>query len=121
MVIPDIQLWNGAIGTLEWLLSIPIDVIVEVVVITSGTHVLAKGEMLSLPGITNVRPFLQGTIHSNTIIVDLIAPANHDMERLGAVHAEDVVPESRPAPGVDISSNAESVAGVEHDAHGLCL
>ena len=121
MVIPDVQLSDAAIGTLERLLAIPANVIIEIIVVALGAQFLAEEEIASLLGIANSGPFSQRTVNSHAIVVDLITATNHDVKGLVAMDAEDIVPKSGTAPSVNIGTNAEAVAGVEHDPHRLRL
>jgi hypothetical protein len=65
--------------------------------------------------------YLERSINTNTIVVDLVATTNHNMERLLLVNAQHIVPQTRPFPGIHISSNAEAIARMEHDAHAVVL
>jgi hypothetical protein len=119
MVVPDVDLWNLAVRSREGALAIPPDVVVEVVLVAVIAHLLAEGILAALVWVANGRPFLERAIDTHSIVVDLVASTNHDMERPLLVHAEDVVPKRRSRPGIDISTHTETVAGVEHDAHRL--
>lgn len=80
MVVPDIDLRNGCIGTCERLGAIPADIVLEVVFVAVGPHLVVKRKVSSLVRVANVCPGLERAIDSNTIIVDLITATNHDME-----------------------------------------
>lgn len=119
VIVPDVHLSNLAVGSRERLLAIPPDVVVEVVLVAVGAHLLAEGVFASFVGARDVRPRLQRAIHSDSVIVDLITSSNHDVKRSLLVHAQDIVPERRAGPSVNISANTEAVARVKHDAHRL--
>lgn len=117
MIIPNIDLRDNRIGALERLLAIPSNVVLEIEFVAVRAHAFWERKVPSLLRIANVCPRLQWARDSHAVIVDLIAATNHDMEGLLIVHAQDIIPQCRPRPCIDICAHAEAVAGMEHDAH----
>lgn len=108
MIVPDVQLRDLRVRRLEGLLAVPTGIVVEVVLIAFGTHFLIERKITSLYGIVNVCPrlryqtsamsskrasqieketYLERSIDTHAIIVDLVPTSNHDMKRALFVHA----------------------------------
>ena len=121
MVIPDVQLRDLAVGVREGSHAVPLDVVVKVEHVALVAHVLAKGEVATLLGVSNGGPRRQRATDTHAVVVDLVAASDHDVEGRLLVHAEDVVPESRARPCLLVGAHGETVARVEHDAHALLL
>lgn len=71
MVIPDIQLRDLCISSLEGFCSVPANVVVEVVVVASGPHIFVEGEVPTLYRVANVSPGLIAIseCHKNVTII----------------------------------------------------
>ena len=70
-------------------------------------------------GVANRSPLLQRTVHTNSVVVDLVTTTDHNMERLPSVDPQHVIPEAGTNPGIHVRPDGEAIAGVEHLAHGL--
>lgn len=119
MVIPDIDLWDLAVGRRKRSRIIPAEVVLEIVIVALGTKLLWEGVLLTLLGVAYVRPSAQGAVDSDAIVVDLVTTSHHDVERRSFMLPHNVVPQAWTAPGLLIGADAEAIAGVEHDAHRL--
>lgn len=95
VVVPYVNLWNSSISGREGLLTVPANIVVEIVLVTILTHLLIKGKLPAFVRIRNICPWFEGTIDSDSVIVDLVASANHDMEWPVLMRAQNVVPKSR--------------------------
>jgi hypothetical protein len=121
MVIPNVELWNASISTLERFQPVPANVVVKIMLIASLTQVLIERELPSLTRIRDIRPCFQRPGNAHIIIVNLITTTKHNMERILLVLTQDVVPKSRAAPFLFNCSNTETVTGVEEHAEGVGL
>ena len=92
MVIPDIDLRNLRIGSGEGLGAIPCNVVVEIESVACGAHFIIEWIFFPFLRIGDVRPGLQRSLDSDTIIVDLIPTANHDMKWALGVFLEYILP-----------------------------
>ena len=95
------------------------DIVVYVVLIAIGSHLSAKGECCSFPGIANCRPLLQWTVDSYTVAVYLVTTTYHDMEWLLLMYSQDIIPQGWPGPKVLVYPNGEAIAGMEHYPEGV--
>lgn len=119
MVIPDVDLCNLSIYGREWCLVIPLEIVLEVVVVAFCSQLLRERILSSLLRALDIRPWAKRAVNSNSVVVDLITASDHDMPWSLAVFPHHVVPQRRPAPGLLVGSNTEAVARVEHDPHRL--
>src|SRR3569833_1009364 len=97
----------------------PADVVLQIVVVALLTQLLGEGVLETLLRVADVGPLSQGAVDADAVVVDLVAASYYDVERRVLVLPQHVVPQSRPAPGVLFGADAEAVAGVELDPHGL--
>jgi len=81
VVIPDIDLWYCGIRTSKWFCAEPPHIIIKVVLVTLGPQLLVKWIIPPLFRIADGCPLLEGTVNSNSVVVDLVAATNHDVER----------------------------------------
>jgi hypothetical protein len=87
VVVPDVDLGDLAVSSGEGRVAIPLDVVVVVVFVAVGTHLLAEWEFPSLMRTVDVGPGLERAVYSHSVIVDLVASSNHDVEGSLFVHA----------------------------------
>ena len=95
VIIPDINLRNAGVCARKRFGAIPPDVVGKIKLVTAAAHVVVEGIMLSLSRILNCRPFLEGTLDSYIVIIDLVATSNHHVEGSLLVGSQDIIPKSR--------------------------
>lgn len=99
VVVPDVDLRYLRIRRSERLGAIPSNVVVEVIFVAVFPHALIKWVVSSFGGIGNPRPLFQWPIHANSIVVDLVTTADHDMEGFLMVDSQDIIPQHRALQG----------------------
>lgn len=83
---------NLPIGRSERLRRIPSDIVFEVVVVAIRTQFLGKAVFSTFHGVRDACPCCQRPVHSNAIVVDLVASTKHYVERHLAMSAHNIVP-----------------------------
>lgn len=121
VVIPDVELWDLAIGAGKRLGAVPLDVIVVVVLVALRAHCLIKRIFAPLASAVDFRPGLQRPICADAVVVDLISTSDHDMERLLRVNSQNIIPKRWSLPDVHIGTDREPVTRMEHYAHTFVL
>ena len=121
MIVPNVDLRDLSVRRREGLRVVPSDVVVVVVLITLRPQIFVERKVSSSLRIANVSPRLERTIYSDTIIVYLIASANHDVERLLSMNTQNIIPERGAGPCRLVCTSRKPIARVEHDPHALRL
>ena len=87
VVIPDIDLRDLPVRSFERFVAVPTNVIGIVVPITLSSHFSIEIMVAPFMRVRDFRPSLQRTIHTDAVVVDLVATTYHDMERFLRVHS----------------------------------
>lgn len=119
VVVPDVDLGNPSAGTLEGFMSIPPHVVPVVVVIAVSSQLVVEIMRPSLVRVGDVGPLPERAINPDAVIIDLVAAADHDMERSDRMKSENVVPQRWTSPALRVRPDGETITGIEHDAHRI--
>lgn len=92
VIIPYVDLGNLRVGGGKGFGAVPAHVILKVVFVALVPELLTEWELSSLDRIPDGRPFFQGPLDSDAIIVYLVPSPDHDVERALFVDSENVIP-----------------------------
>src|SRR5204863_9951307 len=105
MVVPDVDLGYLRVCTGKRLRPVPLYIVIEIIIIASCSHLVWERMYSSLMRVGNFGPGFQWTIHPYSIIVDLVATANHDMKRPFLMNPKHIVPQKGSFPVVEVRAD----------------